>query len=232
MIEHVTPSTPNRHRWSPGAVDAAALAPGVALAALLGAIDLWAQPATAVVGLVLVAPLLTALLTGPREVAVVGLFAIALVVLSAAWRENFGDVVYVYRICLVAAASILAGLLAHSRAQVARDRQRFAVLSSVAEIADGTRSLEQTVDGLNDMIVPDVADICIVDAISAGELRRLAVRVAGPAAQRTTAVLAARPPATVDVFGDPQQPQLLASVDEALLRQIAIDDETSRSCAR
>jgi PAS domain S-box-containing protein len=222
----VTPSTPIGHRWSPNAIQVAALAPGLALATLLAIIDLWAQPATAIVGFALVAPLLTALLSGPREVAVVGLFAVLLVVLSAIWRDNFGEAVYVYRVALVAASSVLAGLLANSRAQVGRDRQRFAVLSSVAEIADGTLSLSDTVAGLHDILVPTVADICIVDAVSAGELQRLAVRAAdGRDRAATEAALRGRPPSTVDTLDDPEQPQLLTTVTDAVLRTIATGAE-------
>ena len=195
---------------------------GLSLAAILALVDIWAQPPTAVVGFALVAPLVTALLAAPREVAIVGSFAVVLVALSALWRDNFGELVYVYRICLVAAAGALAALLARSRAQVGRDRARFAVLSSVAEIADGTRSLEETVAGLHDIVVPDVADICIVDAVSAGELQRLAVRAASD--EMHAAALAARPPATVDGIGDPEQPRLL-TIDDAVLRQIALDEE-------
>lgn len=219
----MTPSTPPGHRWSLNSVQLAAAAPGLALTVMLTVIDLWAQPATAIVGLALVAPLLTALFSGPREVAVVGALAVVVVVLSALWRNNFGDDVYVYRILLVAASSVLAGLLARSHAQVGRDRKRFAVLSSLAEIADGTRSLEETVEGLNDIVVPDVADICIVDAVSAGEMRRLAVRVAGRDSE-AAAALAVRPAATADSIGDPEQPRLLANVDDGVLKQIATDD--------
>jgi len=222
IIRNVTPSTPSGHRWSSSALHNAALALGLSVAAILALVDLLAQPPTAVVGFALVAPLVTALLAAPREVAIVGSFAVVLVVLSALWRDNFGELIYVYRICLVAAAGVLAALLARSRAQVGRDRERFAVLSSVAEIADGTRSLEETVAGLHDIVVPDVADICIVDAVSGGELQRLAVRAAGD--ETHAATLAARPPATVDGIGDPEQPRLL-TIDDAVLRQIALDED-------
>jgi PAS domain S-box-containing protein len=196
---------------------------GLSVAAALALIDVWAQPPTAVVGFTLVAPLLTALLAAPREVAIVAVFSVTLVLLSALWRDNFGELVYVYRISLVTAAGVLAALLARSRSQVGRDRERFAVLSAVAEIADGTLSLEETVAGLHDIVVPDVADICIVDAVSGGELQRLAVRAAG--GQAEAAALAARPPATVDGIGDPEQPRLLRRVDDAMLRQIAVDGQ-------
>ena len=192
---------------------------------LLTVVDLGAQPTTAVIGFLVVAPLLTAVFAGPREVAIVTALSVGLVALSALWRDNFGEALYLYRIGLVACAGILAGLLARSRTQVARDRERFAVLSSVAEIADGTFSLEETVEGLNDIVVPGVADICIVDAMSGGELRRLAVRAFGDSAEADRAALAARPPATLDDLGDPDQPRLLATIDDAMLRQIATDAE-------
>lgn len=199
--------------------------PGLSLAALLAIVDIGAQPSTAVIGFVVVAPLLTALVGGAREVAVVGGLAVALVVLSALWRDNAGDAIYFYRILIVAAASFLAALLARSRSQIGRDRERFAVLAAVAEIADGTLSLQETVEGLNDIVVPDVADVCIVDAVSAGELHRLAVRASGRDARATAETLEARPPATLDALGDPEQPRLLDDVDDAILRAVATDDE-------
>jgi PAS domain S-box-containing protein len=219
----VTPSTPERQRWPPGGNRTLGLAPGLSIAAAFTAIDIGLQPSTVVIGIVVLAPLLTALFGGPRDVAVVGAVAVLIVALSGTWNDNFGEAAYVYRIFVIAAVSVLAALAARSRAQVGRDRARFAVLSSVAEIADGTRSLADTVAGLNDIVVPDVADICIVDAVSGGELQRLAVRVAGRGGD-AEAALAERPPATVDSLGDPEQPQLLAHVDDAVLRAIATDD--------
>ncbi|MFP5362593.1 MAG: SpoIIE family protein phosphatase [Thermoleophilia bacterium] len=217
--------TPSRHRWSPSAIDAVSLAPGLAIVALLAVADAWAQPAVAVVGFAVVAPLLTALIGGPREVVVVAAAAIALVLLSAAWR-GVGEAVYFYRVGLVGASALLAALLARSRAQVGRDRQRFAVLAAVAEIADGTRTLGETVEGLNDIVVPEIADVCIVDAISGGELQRLAVRAStGRESAATQAALLNRPPATVDTGGDVEQPLLMTSVNDELLQQIAVDAE-------
>lgn len=203
-----------------------ALVPGLALVTLLAVIDAWALPAPAVIGVALVAPLLTALFAGPREVTIVGVFAVAVVAVSAVWRENVGDVVHVYRIGLVGACGLLAVLLARSRAQVSRDHRRFAVLSAVAEIADGTRSLDETVSGLHDIVVPEVCDICIVDAVSAGELQRLAVRAAdGDGRATTEAGLAQRPPSTVDTLGDLEQPQLVTHVTDAIIQQVATDDD-------
>ncbi|MEA2154584.1 MAG: hypothetical protein QOE11_724 [Solirubrobacteraceae bacterium] len=203
-----------------------ALGPGLAIAALLAVIDVWAQPSTAVIGIVVVAPLLTALLGTTRDVVIVGSISVALVALSPLWRNTLGDSVYVYRIVVVALASVLAALTARSNARVGRDRERFSILAAVAEIADGTRTLADTVAGLNDLLVPVVADICIVDAMGQGELQRLAVRVAGEAGGTTAAtMLAARPPGAIQELGDPDVPRLLSEVDDTVFKAIATDEQ-------
>jgi PAS domain S-box-containing protein len=202
-----------------------ALAPGLSVALTLAIVDIWVQPSTAIIGIVVIAPLLAALSGSPRDIAIVGSVAIALVLLSAIWRDNLGTAVWFYRTCVVIAVSGLAFLVARSRAHVNRDRERFSVLASIGEIADGTRSLKDTVERINDIVVPAVADVCIVDAVNHGELQRLAVRVAGAADGATAAGLAARPPATVDDPDDPEQPRLVSHIDDALFRATATGPE-------
>ncbi len=204
---------------------ALALAPGLAVAGLFALVDATAQPTTAVIGFVVVAPLLTALFGTARDVAIVGAVTVLLAALSGIWRDNIGEGVYVNRIVVDSIASVLAALAARSRGQVGVDRQRFAVLSEVAEIADGTLSLEDTVAGLNDIVVPAIADICIVDAVKQGTLQRLAVRAAGPGGDAAVAALRARPPGTADNVMDPDEPRLMATVGDAVLRQVATDAE-------
>ncbi|HWC26493.1 MAG TPA: GAF domain-containing protein, partial [Solirubrobacteraceae bacterium] len=199
-----------------------ALAPGLSVAALLAVVDFALQPSTVLVGFVVLAPLLTALFGTPRDVVVVGAISVLIVVVSGAGRDELLEDAYVYRVFIVTAVSVLAVLAALGRVQVHRDRERFALLAALAEITDGTRSLSDTIAGLNDLVVPAVADICIVDAVSGGSLQRLGVRVAGPRAEQETAAIAARPPATADELGNPEQPRLLA-LDDAVLRQIATD---------
>ncbi len=222
----MTSPTPERHRPPLPRGHALALAPGLAIAATLATIEVGAQPPTAVIGFVVVAPLVTALLGTARDVAVVGTLSILIVVLSGLWRDNFGDSLYVYRVLVVSIASVLAALAARGRVQISRDRERFAVLSAVAEIADGTLSLKDTVAGLNDIVVPAIADICIVDAMSQGELQRLAVRVADVAGGKASAtMLADRPAGTVDEIGDPEQPRLLGRIGDDVLARIATGDQ-------
>jgi PAS domain S-box-containing protein len=202
-----------------------ALAPGLSIVAALTVLDIWAQPSTAVVGMVLVAPLVTALLGRPRDVAIVGYVSVLVVVLSAAWHDNFGALVYVYRVAVVAGVSVLAVLASRSRDVVGQDRERFAVLAAVAEIADGTRSLTDTVKAFNELVVPTVSDICIVDAVSQGELQRLSVRVAGRDGDATAAALSARPPGALEAIREAGQPLLMAAIDDARLEQLATGPE-------
>lgn len=225
IIGHVTSATPHGLRWSPAGRRALVLGPALAVLALLSAVDLLAQPSTAVVGIAVVAPLLTMLVGDSRDVALVGCATVLVVALSAAWRDDFGELVHVHRLGLAVAVSIIAGVAARARSQASGDRARFAVLASVGEIADGTLSLADTVAGLNDIVVPQLADICIVDTFSAGELRRLAVRASGDRADADAAALAGRPPATLDSIGDPEQPRLLAKIDDAMRQSIATDEE-------
>ena len=146
---------PPHSRWLPlRGTRALALGPGLALVALLATIDIVAQPATAVIGMVLVAPLLTVLLGTARDVLLVAAIAIAVVLASGIWHENFGSSVYFYRVAIVTAVIGLAAFVARGRSQVSRDRERFALLAAVAEIADGTLTLTDTVERLNKLARP------------------------------------------------------------------------------
>jgi PAS domain S-box-containing protein len=216
----VTSSTLERRRLPRGG-SKLAVVPGLVIVAALATIDVWAQPSTAVVGMVLVAPLLTALFGGARDVTVVGVVSVLLAALSALWHDNFGDAIYVYRVVVVVVVVVLAILATRARERVGRDRERFAVLAAVAETADGTLALGDTVEALNELVVPTVADICIVDAVSQGELQRLAVRVAGRDGDAQTAAIAARPPGTVDDVTRSDEPRLLATVDDAQLTRMS-----------
>ncbi|MDX6678658.1 MAG: hypothetical protein QOE31_2710 [Solirubrobacteraceae bacterium] len=215
--------TPETRRPPASGSRALALAPGLTVAAALTIVDAGLQPDTAVIGVVVLAPLLTLLVGTARDVAIIAALAVALVALSAIWHDNFGEPTYVYRVCVVVAAGLLACVIARGRTRIGRDRERFALLAAVAEIADGTRTLHDTVAALNDRLVPAIADICIVDAMNRGEIERLAVRASDQVGDDAAAILARRPPATSDALGDPEQARRL-TVDGGLLAQIATDE--------
>ena len=201
------------------------LATGLSIAGLLAAIDMSIGSALALVGLVVFAPLVIALFGAPRDVALVGAVAAGLVALSGLWNDNFGEGLHIQRLVVCVAITVIAVLAARNRHRTHRDRERFAVVAATGEIADGTRDLPTTVAALNELLVPAVADVCIVDAVSGGEVRRLAVRAADPRGEEIQAMLAARPPLQPDDRRLPQQPFLAERVDEDLLRRLAADEQ-------
>ena len=116
-------------------------------------------------------------------------------------------------------------LAARNRERTHRDRERFAVLAATGEIADGTRDLPTTVARAQRAARADeIADVCIVDAVSAGEIRRLAVLAAGPRGDEIALMFAARPPLLEDDVRLPEQPFLAERVAEPLLRRMARDE--------
>ena len=197
---------------------------GVAIAGLFTVLDLTVGSSHVLIGLVVFAPLVCALFGDPRDVAVVGVVAVLVIAISAIWNDEVAEAVYVQRLIVCAAIAVIAVLAARNRQRTQRDRERFAVLAAVAEIADGTRDLPATVAALNELLVPSIADICIVDAMSGGEMRRLAVRATGPRGDELAAMFAARAPLLPDDPRLPQQPFLAERVGEDLLRRMAADE--------
>jgi PAS domain S-box-containing protein len=203
---------------------AGVLAAALSIELALAVVDITVLPPNVLVTTGVLVPLLCALLSGPRDVAVVAGVAIALALASAAWREDFAAAAYLQRVFIVAVGGLLAVMAAAGRARIARDREHFATLAAVAEIADGTRSLAQTVTGLNDLLVPAIADVCIVDAVSQGQLRRLAVRVAGRDCDALASALAARPPsAPAEDAPAEARPLLTEQITDDVLRAISAD---------
>lgn len=198
---------------------------GLSIVGVLAVADIWIGSSLVLIGLVVFAPLICGLFGDPRDVALVGVAATLLVALSGFWNDNFLEGVYVQRLVVCAAVTVIAVLAARNRTRTVRDRERFAVLSAVAEIADGTRSLQDTIAALHDLVVPRVADVCIVDAVSGGEMRRLSVRASGPRGEAAVATLAGRAPLENDDPRLPEQPFLAERVGEELLRRLAADDE-------
>ena len=198
---------------------------GLSIAGLLAVLDASIGSSLVLIGLVVFAPLVSALYGDPRDVAAIGAVASVLVALSGLWNDDFGEGVYAQHLLVCIAITVIAVIAARNRERTHRDRERFAVLAATGEIADGTRDLATTVQRLNELLVPTIADVCIIDAVSAGEVRRLAVRAAGPRGEEIAAAFAARRPLQPDDPRLPQQPFLAERVGDELLRDLA-DDET------
>jgi serine phosphatase RsbU (regulator of sigma subunit)/ketosteroid isomerase-like protein len=132
---------------------------------------------------------------------------------------------------IVAGALIVTAVVALvATAKVRQVNRRFRLLDEIARIADDGRSLEQTLDAIAAILVPELCDLCTIDVIEGGRIRRAAVRVAGPGGAAAEAGLAARKPALQERMAsaaaqERQEPRLFEYVKDEDLREVAADEE-------
>jgi PAS domain S-box-containing protein len=110
-----------------------------------------------------------------------------------------------------------------------RARSRLRILDRVGSIADGSLTLEETLTRVTEAVVPSFADICMIDSIHEGDVRRIAVRAADPDAERIEAAIRRRTPSTPDWLRDPNsqslEPLLVPEMTDDILREMAEDEE-------
>lgn len=128
---------------------------------------------------------------------------------------------------LVVAAAVVAALAV---ARVRRVDRRLQILDEIARVAEVGGSLEETLDAITDVIVPELGDFCTIDVIEEGRVRRAATRVGGPDATEIQARLAARTPALQERMAAAatqkrQEPRFFEYVREEDLRDVAEDEE-------
>jgi serine phosphatase RsbU (regulator of sigma subunit)/ketosteroid isomerase-like protein len=90
---------------------------------------------------------------------------------------------------------VAAGIAVVSVARVRRLNRRIQILEEIARVAESGGSLEETLEAIADVLVPEWGDFCTIDVIENGRVRRAAARVSGPDAAANEAKLAARAPA-------------------------------------
>ena len=78
---------------------------GLAIVFIIGVLDLALGTRAILAGTLVLAPAAAALFGGPRDTAVVGLTAIAVVAASGSWNDNFGDLDYYLRLLIVIAGA-------------------------------------------------------------------------------------------------------------------------------
>ena len=130
-------------------------------------------------------------------------------------------------IALVVVALVFAAL---SLVQVRRVNGRFQILDEIAHVVDDGGSLEETLEAITDILVPELGDFCAIDLIEDGQVRRAAARVSGPDSEEREARLAARTPALqarmASVAGATRvEPRFFEYVNDDDLREVAEDDE-------
>jgi PAS domain S-box-containing protein len=209
---------------------AGAAAAGLAIIGALAAVDAAGSPGTMIIGTVVLAPFVVSLLAGPRETAVVAAVALVVVVVSGVWNHNFDAGAYYLRVVVVLVGGAVAVVAAGARNRTTRDRVRFGLLSDLADVADGHLSLEETAARVGGLLVPKFADVCVLDVVHEGGLRRLAVTAAGPDAAEREARLRRRPPTAAPHPGSgsvvaSRTAQLMTEVTDELLRQAAHDED-------
>jgi PAS domain S-box-containing protein len=108
---------------------------------------------------------------------------------------------------------------------------RFEVLAAIGEVADGTLSFPTTVERLLEIVVPEFADLAILDALGGdGGLRRIGARIDDPnraeleAAVMRRKILVDSPVGTARAIATSES-NLLTSVTAEDLRLIANSDE-------
>ena len=96
----------------------------------------------------------------------------------------------------------MAALLARAVVRIRRVRRRFDVLFRIAEVSDRGGTLSETLDATCAIIVPELADFCMIDLIKGGRVERIAVRVGPGGGQRTVEGLAGRRPSLPEAMED------------------------------
>ncbi|HYG97312.1 MAG TPA: SpoIIE family protein phosphatase [Solirubrobacterales bacterium] len=131
----------------------------------------------------------------------------------------------------LAALVVAVVLAALSLIQVRRVNRRFQILDEVAKVATGGGSLEETLDAIAEVLVPELGDFCTIDVIEDGQVRRAAARVVGgPEPDVVQAKLAARTPALQVKMAEAatqahQEPRFFEYVKDEDLREVAADEE-------
>jgi serine phosphatase RsbU (regulator of sigma subunit)/ketosteroid isomerase-like protein len=126
----------------------------------------------------------------------------------------------------VVVATVFSALAA---VQVRRMNRRFQILDDIAHVADEGRSLEETLDAISDILVPELGDFCAIDLIEKGRVRRAVARASGPNAEESQAGLANRTPALQERMASAAtharvEPRFFEYVDDADLRDVATDE--------
>lgn len=131
---------------------------------------------------------------------------------------------------LALASAVLAVLLAIWIARTRRAIRRFEILYDIAEVSDGSKSVEDSLDAICDVLVPGFADFCMIDVIGEGDARRAATRVdarGGPDVERR---LAERVPSVPEGMIErpddaPLEPRFFQRMSDADLVEISHDAE-------
>ena len=169
-------------------------------------------------------PVLLALRAGPGETAIAATAAVVLALVSGAANDVVDTAQWRLTVLLVVAGGLAAWLGARLRLRLERDAARLELLVALGGVGTGA-TVEQTAERLGDVVVPAVADICVIERADEGGRGILCARVGDPARRaleerlREVAMLARRADPAVE-----REPVLLDPVTDDLLRAAAPDE--------
>jgi serine phosphatase RsbU (regulator of sigma subunit) len=110
-----------------------------------------------------------------------------------------------------------------------RSQRRFEILGKVAAASESAESLENTFETICDILVPEIADFCMIDVIEDGEPKRVAARVSPGGGAAAEQRLKDRQPSLPEwmVSGEDGslEPRFYERMSESDLRELARDDD-------
>jgi serine phosphatase RsbU (regulator of sigma subunit) len=130
----------------------------------------------------------------------------------------------------LAMLTVLAVMLTVLFARERKARQRFGMLGKIATVSDTASSLEETLAAICDILVPELADFCMIDVIADGEVRRASVRVGPGGDPELERGIAERLPSIPERMVDgprsvSMNPRFFERISEDDLRDLAHDPE-------
>lgn len=129
----------------------------------------------------------------------------------------------------VALAAICGWLAVVLVLRAQRSQRRFEILGEVAAVSEAAGSLEQTFGAICDILVPEVADFCMIDVIDEGKPRRVGVRVAPEGGAEVERWLRERRPSLPERMtadeGDSLKPRFYERMSEEDMSEIAHDED-------
>jgi serine phosphatase RsbU (regulator of sigma subunit)/ketosteroid isomerase-like protein len=129
----------------------------------------------------------------------------------------------------ISVAAVLA-LVGFFKVRERKARRRLQILGEIARVADGGRSLEETLEAITAIVVPELGDFCMIDVIEGERVHRAAVAAAGPGAEELEAGLASRPPVLQEQMASAAtagrlEPRLFEHLSDEDLRGFAAGEE-------
>ncbi|HEX5593889.1 MAG TPA: SpoIIE family protein phosphatase [Solirubrobacterales bacterium] len=136
----------------------------------------------------------------------------------------FADVIVA---CALVVVAVVAAISTRKVRQVNR---RFRMLDEISRVADEGSTLDETLDSIVEIIVPELGDICAIDVIEGTSVRRAALRADGPDAEAVAARLKARGPRlqeqmVTDASRKRMEPRLFELRGRDDLREFAEDEK-------